>query len=151
MHHLGSPLGLSSGPDLLCVVYATYGSPMSPLSTSIYVVGERGKHFHRIPDCWRIKAGQTGGSSHPVREVTLGDLTPRQAPCRSCYPDSPRLKIHTPYCHACETRQPCPHNGGVLVKIPRVWRYGSALLEPGQVTYAHRYVWPHRAPRYLVD
>lgn len=123
---------------------------MSLLSTSIYVVGERGKHFHRTPDCWRIKAGQTGRNPSPIRKLSSGaDLIPRQAPCRTCFPDAPRTKVHTPYCHTCRSRRPCTHNGGVLVKIPRVWRYGAALLEPGQVTYARRYVWPHRAARYL--
>jgi hypothetical protein len=126
-----------------------YGRNMSLSSTSIYVVGAWGKHFHRDPDCWRIRTGQTGKNPRPIRQLTFAELIPRHAPCRTCYPDAPRTKVHTPYCHTCESVRPCAHNGGVLVKIPRVWRYGAALLEPGQVTYARRYVWPHRAARYV--
>lgn len=121
---------------------------MSSSAAFVYVVGFDGQRFHRTDSCWRIRAGQVGKAQYRVRKIGPREFTPRHTPCRSCFPDAPRVRVRTPYCYACESAKPCAHNGGVMVKIPRVWRYGAALLEPGQVTYSRRYVWPHRAARY---
>lgn len=117
----------------------------------VYVVGERGRRFHRHAGCWRIRQGQATGTPAEVFEVPLNELV-RTAPCRACYPRSPRAKLFRPYCHECASVLPCQHNGGIKVRIPRMWDRGTrALIDPGEVTFATRYVWPDRAYRYKPD
>jgi len=36
-------------------------------------------------------------------------------PCRTCYPDAPRVDVRRQYCEKCESPYACAHNGGVLV------------------------------------
>ena len=111
-------------------------------------VSEHGRHFHARQECRRIKAGQHAKqSTATLYSMELKDVD-GLAPCRSCYPDAPRIITYKPYCDECRTARPCAHNGGVLCLIPRVWRQGSALLKPGEVTYSRRWVWPEHAHWY---
>lgn len=114
----------------------------------VYVT-PRGTHFHGDPECRRIRCGQAARRSTGVSTVMVKDVAHTQTPCLTCFPDAPRVRSFHSYCDICTTAQPCPHNGGVLVEVPRTWKTGSSLLlGPGERTVAVRYVWPEVAHRY---
>lgn len=119
-----------------------------PASVLVVWVSAQGRHFHATKDCWRVRAGQHAKSSTaPLRSLELKDLE-GFSPCRTCYPDTPRVTTFHRFCSEHGSARPCVHNGGVYVLIPRTWRRGSALNQPGDVTYRKAYVWPENAHWY---
>jgi hypothetical protein len=69
--------------------------------------------FHRSPDCRQLRKRPARGPGNEL--ITLEPLETGARPCRTCYPDAPRISIRKRYCSECDTRYPCPHNGGVEV------------------------------------
>lgn len=115
---------------------------------SVFVTAH-GAHFHAVDSCAKIRAGQRAThSSAPLHSVPLTSIH-GLSPCLSCYPDAPRARFFKRRCGQCKSARPCPHNGGVLVYVPVVWRRGTNLLAPGTITHRRRYVWPDVA--YLYD
>lgn len=111
-------------------------------------VSAHGEHFHAVKDCQWITLGQKAQrSSAPVHAVPISSIS-GLSPCKSCYPDTPRIKFFKRRCKECKSARPCAHNGGVLVKIPVVWRRGSALIPKGAITFRRKYVWPDVAHLY---
>lgn len=70
--------------------------------------------FHRSPDCRQLRKNPSRGDHHELIAVELSELGVR--PCKTCYPDAPRIKILKTYCAICESRYACEHNGGVLIR-----------------------------------
>jgi len=93
--------------------------------------------FHARPDC-----AQGLAQARHLKQVELLTLTKRD-PCMWCYPDAPKLpptrKIRCELCNA-STVQPCEHNGGVLVEVPR-----SNFTKRGFIV---KYVWAENARFY---
>lgn len=115
---------------------------------SLVFVTSHGEHFHAAETCRWISLGQKArNSSAPTHAVQISSIS-GLSPCRSCYPDAPRIKFTKRRCKECGSARPCAHNGGILVKIPVVWRKGSALIPKGAITYRKRYVWPDVAHLY---
>lgn len=81
--------------------------------------------FHRIPDCKQLRKKPAKGEPHDLISVDLNEIYVR--PCKTCYPDAPRVKIIKRYCKKCRSATACKHNGGIQVTI----RDGR-----------HRWVWP---------
>jgi len=81
--------------------------------------------FHRHPDCYQLTKGPARGEGLQLIAVDLNEVYVR--PCKSCYPDAPRIPVRHPYCHDCRSPYPCRHNGGVQVTS----RHGHT-----------RWVWP---------
>jgi len=77
--------------------------------------------FHRSPDCKQLRKGPARGVDKPLVARDLNDVFVR--PCKTCYPDAPRIKIRKTYCPECDTVHACPHNGGVVVtdRQGRLW------------------------------
>ena len=69
--------------------------------------------FHRSPSCHQLVKKVARGEGHPVIAVDLDEVGYR--PCRTCYPDSPRIDIRRPYCPTCDSRYACEHNGGIQI------------------------------------
>jgi hypothetical protein len=69
--------------------------------------------FHRSPSCRQLRKGPARGKTRELLEVDLDEVHVR--PCKTCYPDAPRVSIRKIHCPLCDTRYPCPHNGGVMV------------------------------------
>ena len=46
--------------------------------------------------------------------VDLNDVFVR--PCKTCYPDAPRVEIVKRYCEVCQSAYACEHNGGLLIR-----------------------------------
>jgi hypothetical protein len=113
----------------------------------VYATGRPRGHFHKTPECDRLRAGQAGKKAGQVVGLTLDQLDGR-TPCKRCYSDVPRAKIFRPYCHLCDTARPCAHNGGVAVRVPVTYRNGYALIEPGETITRIAYVSPERAYLY---
>jgi hypothetical protein len=82
--------------------------------------------FHRTPYCRQLRKGPSRGTPHELIELDLNDVAAR--PCKTCYPDAPRIKILKTYCTICESRIACEHNGGVLIHR--------------RVTGWPQYIWP---------
>jgi hypothetical protein len=111
-------------------------------------VTSHGAHFHSEVTCPRIRMGQASKhSSAPAHAVPISSID-GLSPCRSCYPDAPRIKFLKRRCKECGSARPCAHNGGVRVLVPAVYRRGSALLPAGTVIYRRRWVWPDVAWMY---
>ena len=70
--------------------------------------------FHRSPACRQLTKGPARGDGHRLVAMDLDECGVR--PCKTCYPDVPRVKIRKPYCPTCQSPLPCEHNGGVRVK-----------------------------------
>jgi len=69
--------------------------------------------FHRTKDCFQLTKGPARGPGLELVEVDISEVFVR--PCKTCYPDAPRLNLRHPYCHICDSPYACEHNGGVLV------------------------------------
>ncbi len=69
--------------------------------------------FHRHPECSQLRKGPARGDGHELISVDLENVFVR--PCRTCYPDAPRVKTRHPYCYTCESPYACEHNGGVQI------------------------------------
>lgn len=69
--------------------------------------------FHRTPNCWQLTKKPSMGDHYELVAKDLEEVFVR--PCLTCYPDAPRLKILKRYCPRCDTKTPCPHNGGIAV------------------------------------
>jgi len=80
---------------------------------------EHRTRFHRVPDCKQLRKKPAKGEPHDLISADLNEVFVR--PCKTCYPDAPRIKIIKRYCSICDTKAPCEHNGGVLV-IDRIGR-----------------------------
>ena len=118
-----------------------------PAGVQVFV-SAHGNHFHSEASCARIRMGQRSKhSSAPVHAVPISSID-GLSPCRSCYPDAPRIKFFKRRCKECGSARPCAHNGGVYVRVPAVYRRGSALMKPGTVIYRRRWVWPDVAWMY---
>ena len=74
---------------------------------------KRRTRFHRIPDCKQLKKKPAIGEHYPLIAVDLDEVHVR--PCKTCYPDAPRVKIIKRYCTRCRSRTACKHNGGILI------------------------------------
>lgn len=103
--------------------------------------------FHKDRDCSRAR------SSLRMREVELSDLE-RPEPCQICYPDAPKTpQLWKPFCPLCNKKRvyPCPHNGGVKVRVP--YKPKTTRSRGGSLRgYVVKYVWPERARFYeLID
>lgn len=106
--------------------------------------------FHRSPDCRQITKPPSKGESHPVRAVELAEMTEHARPCKTCYPDAPRIKTAHRFCRICnvEKPSPCAHNGGVLVKQIATTKYVGLLRDPGDTFLRERWIWPDQAYAY---
>jgi hypothetical protein len=77
--------------------------------------------FHRAPDCRQLRKTPARGEHHELLAVDLDDVHVR--PCKTCYPDAPRIRIFKSYCPICDTKHACQHNGGVEITDRRGRRY----------------------------
>lgn len=77
--------------------------------------------FHRAPDCRQLRKKPARGEHSKLVAVDLEEIGRR--PCGTCYPDAPRIKIRKSYCWVCPTKNPCEHNGGVLITDRRGRRF----------------------------
>lgn len=75
---------------------------------------KRRTRFHRHPECFQLTKGPARGDGHDLIAVDLVEVFVR--PCKTCYPDAPRIKVRHPYCYTCESTYACQHNGGVLIR-----------------------------------
>ena len=73
----------------------------------------RRTRFHRSPECRQLRKGPARGPGLELVSLELSEAGVR--PCKTCYPDAPRIKIRKVYCRECESKMPCAHNGGVLI------------------------------------
>ena len=71
--------------------------------------------FHSSPDCKQLRKISATGHSRDLVARDLNDVHVR--PCKTCYPDAPRLDIIKRYCEECRSRYACEHNGGVYVTL----------------------------------
>lgn len=69
--------------------------------------------FHRSPDCRQLRKRVSYGDPHQLIAVDLEEVFVR--PCRTCYPDAPKIVVFKAYCVICEARFPCEHNGAVRI------------------------------------
>lgn len=74
---------------------------------------KRRTRFHRSPDCRQLTKNPSRGEHHPLVALDLNDVGFR--PCKTCYPDAPRVKFRRAYCPTCDSKYACRHNGGVLI------------------------------------
>lgn len=90
-----------------------------------------------------LTKGVRGGQHRPTAAVELAELSLAR-PCKTCYPDAPRIKVVRRFCPICNTNcpQPCEHNGGVRVTVSYKTSYISLLRDPGQESLRVRWVWP---------
>jgi hypothetical protein len=70
--------------------------------------------FHRSPECYQLTKGPARGDNNDLIPIDLDDVQTR--PCKTCYPDAPRMKIRHAYCTVCESPYACEHNGGLLIR-----------------------------------
>jgi hypothetical protein len=96
---------------------------------------KRRTRFHRSPDCRQLRKGPPRGESRPLVAVDLDEV--RVRPCKTCYPDAPRIKIRKVYCPECDTKHACPHNGGVVV-VDRAGRHFWVWPDANQMPYYRR-------------
>lgn len=78
------------------------------------------RRFHRVSDCRQLRKGPARGKPHRLLAVDLSEVGVR--PCKTCYPDAPRISIRKAYCPVCDTKFACPHNGGIQI-IDRAGRH----------------------------
>ena len=87
--------------------------------------------FHRSPNCRQLRKRPRSGEPRPLVAMDLDDVGVR--PCRTCYPDAPRIEIRRTYCVICESMYACAHNGGVPI-VDRAgrsrWAWPDANLMP---------------------
>ena len=69
--------------------------------------------FHRSPDCRQLTKKPARGEGLPLLALDLENVFVR--PCKTCYPDVPRIKMRHPYCYTCESPYACEHNGGIQI------------------------------------
>lgn len=84
---------------------------------TVWVRGDpkRRTRFHRSPECRQLRKGPAKGEHYELIAIDLAELDVR--PCRTCYPDAPKIKIYKRFCHTCNSNYACPHNGGVPVTV----------------------------------
>ena len=106
--------------------------------------------FHRTPDCCQLVKTPARGTPHQVAEMDLREI-PGVLPCKTCYPDVPRVGVARRYCRQCNkgSARPCAHNGGVPVVHVVTTTYRSLLREPGDEIIKTIYVWPQHAHKYI--
>lgn len=83
-----------------------------------------GARFHKSPDCRQLTKKPARGEPHRLISMELDEV--ENQPCRTCYPDVPRLKILRRYCRVCESDSACEHNGGIYVRTidgERIWAW----------------------------
>ena len=73
----------------------------------------RQTRFHKHPDCRQLRKGPSRGTTNPLVQVPIDEADAR--PCRTCYPDAPKIIVFKRYCPICDSKWPCEHNGGVRV------------------------------------
>ena len=104
--------------------------------------------FHRTETCkflWKKALRPSSG----YRAVELEEVS-KLRPCRVCYPDAPRANFFHRYCHTCESRKPCAHNGGVLVPGTRTAKRETLYHDVGdRITVTRMYVWPEEVHKYI--
>jgi hypothetical protein len=69
--------------------------------------------FHRTPTCRQLTKGPARGPGHELVALDLNEVGVR--PCKTCYPDAPRIEIRHAYCPTCMSAHACEHNGGVQI------------------------------------
>lgn len=74
---------------------------------------KRRTRFHKSPDCKQLRKPPSNGQHYPLLVLDLNDVFVR--PCKTCYPDAPRIKVRRTYCSTCESTYACRHNGGVQI------------------------------------
>jgi hypothetical protein len=69
-----------------------------------------------------------------------------KTPCKTCYPDAPRIPVARRFCSICNKGKPypCQHNGGVKVTLAYKTSYVGLLRDPGDLVYREAWVWPDR-------
>lgn len=100
--------------------------------------------FHKNRECFQLtKSGSVAA------EVNLDEIG-RAQPCRTCYPDAPRLASAHRWCRECNKQKirPCQHNGGVLVPLTRTHRKTTINSDPGDTYIRFDYVWPEQVHLY---
>ena len=79
----------------------------------IRVDPKRETRFHRTQTCRQLRKRPAKGDPYELVQLDLELVHVR--PCRTCFPNAPRVSIHKHYCEICESNYACEHNGGVLV------------------------------------
>lgn len=101
---------------------------------------ETSTRFHRSRTCKQLKRPSIKG----IIEQDLDDV--RGIPCRTCYPDAPKVSSIHRRCSTCggDTNVPCAHNGGVLVR-QEIPRRQTLMAGPGETYVRYAWVWPEHA------
>lgn len=114
------------------------------------LISGAGKKFHSTRDCWQLTKTPHVGDHREVDEIDLEDIA-YPLPCRTCYPDAPRLESVHRYCRVCDTGKvnPCEHNGGVKVMMTQQHRSQTITSEAGDTFTRWIHVWPERVHLYV--
>jgi hypothetical protein len=91
--------------------------------------------FHRTPSCWQLVKPPPRGESRPLIAVDLEQVAAR--PCKTCYPDAPRIKVRRAYCPICDSKYACEHNGGIQI-VDRAGRNYWVWPDTNQMPYYRR-------------
>lgn len=93
------------------------------------------KTFHRHSQCRALKAAAG------ILEVDIKDA--KAKPCKICFPELPSLpKVRHDYCHLCDSRRACRHNGGILITEVHTHQKKTSVSQPGDQFTRTRWVWP---------
>lgn len=105
--------------------------------------------FHKSEDCKQLKKKPARGQDSETLSTDLKDLH-NVRPCRTCYPDAPRVKVTRRRCETCNKTYiyPCAHNGGVPVTVTYKTSYVGLLRDPGAEVKKQIYVWPDTLYKY---
>lgn len=90
----------------------------------------RRTRFHRDPRCWQLTKSPAVGQHWDLLAVDLNDVDVR--PCRTCYPDAPKITVFKGYCEWHQSTRPCVHNGGTKVTYSD-GRYGWVWPDTNQM------------------
>lgn len=96
---------------------------------------KRETRFHRDPDCQQLRKKPAQGEGRPLLAMDLDEVGVR--PCRTCYPDAPKIQIWHRWCEICESKNACEHNGGVQV-IDRGFRRFWVWPDTNQMPFYRR-------------
>ena len=91
--------------------------------------------FHRHPDCKQLRKPPARGKPRELKHLDLNDVHVR--PCKTCYPDVPRIQIFKRYCETCQSPYACEHNGGVQI-VDRAGRHYWVWPDTNQMPFYRR-------------